>query len=65
MVVPYNDNDRNTLFEDNSIDLTLPFSVHSVNMTMIATFCSQTILQKSSIVLGIGPWDAMYSLWER
>ena len=42
--------------------LTLPFSVHRVNMTMFRMFCSHTILQKSSRVEGRGPWVTTYSL---
>ena len=44
--------------------LTLPFSVHRVNMTMFRMFCSHTILQKSSRVEGRGPWVTTYSLLE-
>lgn len=40
---------------------TLPFSTHCVTITMLCTFCSQTIFQKSSLVPGKGPWVAMYS----
>lgn len=40
---------------------TLPFSTHCVTITMLCTFCSQTIFQKSSLVPGKGPWVAIYS----
>ena len=33
-------------------------------MTIILTFCSQTILQKSAMVLRNGPWVQMKSLSE-
>lgn len=42
--------------------LTRPFSTHWVTMTMLWTFCSHTIFQKSSLVPGSGPWVTMYSL---
>ena len=38
---------------------TFPPSVTLVSMTMVERRCSQTILQKSPTVLGIGPWAAM------
>lgn len=43
---------------------TLPLSTSCVSMTMMVTFCSQIIRQKSSRVNGKGPWVAMYSLGE-
>lgn len=42
--------------------LTVFFSLRAVNMRIILTFCSQTILQKSAKVLDIGPWVQMKSL---
>ena len=44
--------------------LTLPLSTSCVNITMMLTFCSQIIRQKSSRVKGRGPWVAIYSLCE-
>ena len=41
---------------------TLPVSTRLVNRTMVAEFCSQTILQKSSTVCSKGPCVAIYSL---
>lgn len=45
--------------------LTLLFSIVLVSMTMILELYSQTILQKSSWVDGMGPWAAMYCLLEK
>ena len=42
--------------------LTRPFSTRLVIMTMTLTFCSQIILQKSSVLDLRGPWAAMYDL---
>ena len=41
---------------------TLSSSTILVNITMVDTFCSQIILQKSLTVLFIGPCAAMYAL---
>lgn len=43
---------------------TRPFSMHTVSMMMLQTFCSHTSLQKSSIVFFRGPWVAMNSCWD-
>jgi len=40
--------------------LTFPFSTNLQSITIISTLCSQTIRQKSAIVLTFGPWVAMY-----
>ena len=42
--------------------LTIPLSVKFVAMTIVSVLFSQTILQKSSTVDSIGPWEAMYCL---
>ena len=39
--------------------LTLPFSSRLVSITMVAEPCSHTILQKSGMEAGTGPWVAM------
>lgn len=43
---------------------TRPFSMHTVSMMMLQTFCSHTSLQKSSIVFFRGPCVAMNSCWD-
>lgn len=43
---------------------TRPFSMHTVNMMILQTFCSHTSLQKSSMVFFRGPWVAMNSCWD-
>lgn len=44
-----------------SVALTRPFSTRLVIMTTTPTFCSQIILQKSSVLDLSGPWAAMYA----
>lgn len=51
-----------TYTQTDCVFLTMSLCLRAVTMTIIRTFCSHTILQKSAMVLCKGPWVQMKSL---